>query len=161
MPVSEDSTALLNGTKMKGVDGTEQSGMEEQENGKVNTRREKDGWDKKKLYEVMLFDEIPETQRPNEASHAILEGELCKLDVVDGENNQIVRNQALIHYIADLANSNDTDDIFDYDFVESLLRNGADINCKDTTGQTIFHEVARSWNSDVAIFLVKNGICFF
>ena len=66
-----------------------------------------------------------------------------------------------MHYIADLANSNDADDIFDYDFVESLLRNGADINCKDTTGQTIFHEVARSWNTDVAIFLVKNGKCFF
>ena len=80
--------------------------------------------------------------------------------MVDGENNQIVKNQALMHYIADLANSNDADDVFDYDFVKTLLRNGADINCKDLTGQTIFHEVARSWNPDVAKFLVKNGKCF-
>jgi hypothetical protein len=29
----------------------------------------------------------------------------------------------------------------------------------DTNGQTIFHEVARSWNVDVARFLVENGKC--
>ena len=68
-----------------------------------------------------------------------------------------MRNQALIHYIADLANSNGADDTFDYGFVESLLRNGADINCMDPTGQNMFHEVARSWNTDVAKFLVENG----
>jgi ankyrin repeat protein len=66
----------------------------------------------------------------------------------------------LIHYIADLATRNDTDDIFDYEFVESLLRHGADINCMDPTGQTIFHEVARSWNTDVAMFLVEHGNFF-
>jgi hypothetical protein len=33
--------------------------MEEQEKGKVNTRREKGAWDRKKLYEVMLLEEIP------------------------------------------------------------------------------------------------------
>ncbi len=63
----------------------------------------------------------------------------------------------MIHYIADLANTNDADDIFDYDFVESLLENGADISCKDPNGQTVFHEVARSWNTDVAKFLVEHG----
>jgi hypothetical protein len=29
--------------------------------GKVNTRRTKDGWEKRKLYEVMLLEEIPGT----------------------------------------------------------------------------------------------------
>ncbi|XP_028398325.1 transient receptor potential cation channel subfamily A member 1-like [Dendronephthya gigantea] len=72
-------------------------------------------------------------------------------------DSDIVRNQALLHYLANLANSNDKDDIFDFEFVQSLVRNGADINCMDTNGQTIFHEVARSWNVDVALFLVENG----
>jgi ankyrin repeat protein len=40
-----------------------------------------------------------------------------------------------------------------------VVQNGADINCMDTNGQTIFHEVARSWNVDVARFLVENGKC--
>ena len=67
------------------------------------------------------------------------------------------RNHALIHYIAQLASSNNDNDTFDFSFVESLLKNGADINARDKHGQTIFHEVARSWHLDVAQFLLKNG----
>ena len=62
-----------------------------------------------------------------------------------------------MHYLANLANSNNTNDVFNFEFVESLVRNGADINCMDINGQTIFHEVARSWHVDVALFLVENG----
>ena len=69
-----------------------------------------------------------------------------------------IRNQALIHYIARLASSNNDDDEFDFSFVESLLENGADINTADKYGQTMFHEVARSWNVDVARFLLNRGI---
>ncbi|XP_028398324.1 uncharacterized protein LOC114521948 [Dendronephthya gigantea] len=129
--------------------------MDEQDK-KENTRRNRAGGEKRKLYEVMLLEEIPETKRPNEPTHAVLEGELGEWEV-DGQSNQNVRNHALIHYIADLANSNNPDDVFDYDFVESLLLNGADINCMDPTRQTIFHEVSRSWNTDVAKFLVDQG----
>jgi ankyrin repeat protein len=86
--------------------------------------------------------------------HAVLESAL-----EDSMNNeaQKVRNHALIHYLASLANSNNNDDIFDFDFVQSLIHNGADVNCTDKNGQTIFHEVARSWNLDVALFLLENG----
>jgi ankyrin repeat protein len=46
--------------------------------------------------------------------------------------------------------------------VQSLLDGGANINeAVDTYGQTIFHEVARSWNLDVAAFLLKNGRSIF
>ena len=90
--------------------------------------------------------------------HAVLEGELGESEMVEGREAQNVRNHALIHYLATLANSNSTKDTFDFDFVESLLKNGADINSTDKTGQTVFHEVARSWNLDVATFLIKNGI---
>lgn len=89
--------------------------------------------------------------------HAVLEGELAESEMVEGREAQNVRNRALLHYLASLANSNSTEDRFDFDFVESLLKNGADVNSTDKTGQTVFHEVARSWNCDVASFLLKHG----
>ena len=91
--------------------------------------------------------------------HAVLES---SVDYYDNEGNVIeegqrVRNHALIHYLAFLSNSNDNDDKFDFNFVEQLINNCADINCTDKTGQTICHEVARSWNKDVASFLIERG----
>lgn len=70
-----------------------------------------------------------------------------------------VRNHALIHNIAELAVSNHDNDTFDFAFVQSLLKNGADINAADKYGPTVFHEVARSWHADVAEFLIRNGEC--
>ena len=93
--------------------------------------------------------------------HAVLEGELAESEMIEGKEAQNVRNRALLHYLASLANSNSTKDTFDFDFVESLFKNGADVNSTDKTGQTVFHEVARSWNSDVASFLIKNGKNFY
>ena len=89
--------------------------------------------------------------------HAVLEGELAESEMIEGKEAQNVRNRALLHYLASLANSNSTKDTFDFDFVESLFKNGADVNSADKTGQTVFHEVARSWNVDVAKFLLNNG----
>ena len=96
-----------------------------------------------------------EEKRPNDPTYAVLDSEPGKWEV-DGDTDS-VRNHALLHYLANLANSNNRDDVFNFEFVESLVRNGADINCMDTNGQTIFHEVARSWNVDVAMFLVEHG----
>ena len=90
--------------------------------------------------------------------HAVLSGELAENSSVEVSEGQIVRNRALLQYLASLANSNSTKDKFDFSFVESLLKNGADINSTDKTGQTVFHEVARSWNIDVARFLIKYGM---
>lgn len=45
----------------------------------------------------------------------------------------------------------------DFSFVESLLKNGASVKSSDKHGQTIFHEVARSWHTDVAQFLITQG----
>lgn len=74
------------------------------------------------------------------------------------ENNSILeRNRALLQYIATLADSNDRKDQFNYEFVEALIKGGAEINTTDQYGQSIFHEVARSWNVDVATFLLKHG----
>lgn len=97
-----------------------------------------------------------EEKRPNAPTYAVLDSQPGKWEM-DGKGTNNVRNHALLHYLATLANSNNRDDVFNFEFVESLVRSGADINCMDTNGQTIFHEVARSWNVDVALFLVENG----
>ena len=113
-----------------------------------------------KQYQEQLLKEIPgAADRTNIAMHAVID-----VATAAGENqtrgmeaSMEIRNQALIHYIARLASSNNDDDEFDFSFVESLLKNGANINTADKYGQTIFHEVARSWNVDVARFLLNRG----
>ncbi|XP_028408521.1 uncharacterized protein LOC114531074 [Dendronephthya gigantea] len=110
-----------------------------------------------KPFEEMLLKEIKGSRRTNEPMHAVLEGELSEMKQLEAEEFQNVRNRALIQYLSTLANSNSTKDKFDFDFVESLLKNGADINSADKTGQCVFHEVARSWNIDVAKFLIEHG----
>ena len=96
-------------------------------------------------------------KRPNQPMHAVLESSMDDLQNGMEDEAQKVRNHALIHYLASLASSNSEEDTFDFDFVESLIVNGANINSTDKSGQTIFHEVARSWNLDVASFLIEHG----
>lgn len=116
-----------------------------------------------KEYQEQLLKEIPgAADRTNVAMHAVIDVTAAS-DHDDSaprgmEASTKIRNQALIHYIARLASSNNDNDEFDFSFVESLLKNGADINTADRYGQTIFHEVARSWNVDVARFLLNRGM---
>ena len=115
-------------------------------------------------YEEMLMQEIPgASKKTNQAMHAVLESDLEETEDDQGKGMGAtvkVRNHALIHYIAQLASSNNDNDTFDFSFVESLIKNGADINARDKHGQTIFHEVSRSWHLDVAQFLLKNGVFY-
>ncbi|KAK6191478.1 hypothetical protein SNE40_003156 [Patella caerulea] len=69
----------------------------------------------------------------------------------------VAANRSLIQYFAKLGQSNKDDESVNLDFVESLLNAGADINCMDKFGQTILHEVARAWHTDVARFLIEKG----
>ena len=79
-------------------------------------------------------------------------------NALDESNNSVLeRNRALLQYIATLADSNKKNDKFNYEFVESLVKGGADVNTVDQHGQSMFHEVARSWNVDVAKFLLQHG----
>lgn len=75
------------------------------------------------------------------------------------ENNQaLVSSRALIIYFAKLAKASlDEPQEIDFDFVVEMLSRGADINFTDRHGQTIFHEVARIWDVDVAKFVLENG----
>ena len=45
----------------------------------------------------------------------------------------------------------------DLNFVDSLLQNGADINFPDKSGQTVLHEIARGWHTDVTKFVLQHG----
>lgn len=97
------------------------------------------------------------SSRHNEPVQAVIENKLSDSALREENNSVLERNRALLQYIATLANSNDDEDQFNYEFVESLLKGGAEINTADQYGQSIFHEVARSWNVDVATFLLKHG----
>ena len=68
-----------------------------------------------------------------------------------------LNSRTLIFYFSKLAASSRVEDTVDLDFVEGLLDNGADINMSDKHGQTILHEVARTWHIDVAKFLIEKN----
>jgi hypothetical protein len=115
-----------------------------------------------KNYQEQQLKDIPgASKKTGTVMHAALTSEIDSEDYkVDGrpmKTGKRVRNHALIHYIAKLAVSNHDNDTFDFEFVQSLLKNGADINATDKYGQSVFHEVARSWHADVAEFLIRNG----
>ena len=94
----------------------------------------------------------------NEPVHAALGKDLDENQMRLSSEESLIRNRALLHYMATLAISNSETDKFNYEFVQSLLDGGGNLNeAMDGYGQTIFHEVARSWNLDVARFLLKNG----
>ncbi|XP_060072617.1 transient receptor potential cation channel subfamily V member 3-like [Ylistrum balloti] len=64
-------------------------------------------------------------------------------------------NRSLIDYFAKLGRSTNPAEVIDLDFVETLLKSGAQINCTDKHGQSLLHEVARTWHVDVAKFLLE------
>ena len=45
----------------------------------------------------------------------------------------------------------------DFGSILAILELGADINTRDLYGQTILHEIAREWHTDVAKFFIQNG----
>ncbi|XP_074640944.1 uncharacterized protein LOC141898762 [Tubulanus polymorphus] len=69
----------------------------------------------------------------------------------------VASNRTLLQYFARLGATFDMTERLDLEFVYSLFRNGARLDCCDKYGQTIFHEVARAWHPDVAKFLIENG----
>ena len=66
-------------------------------------------------------------------------------------------NQALLQYFAKLSSSVVVDDALDLEHIQSLLREGASVNTSDRFGQTLLHEVSRTWGVDVAQFFVEQG----
>lgn len=70
----------------------------------------------------------------------------------------IAASRALIIYFAKLAKASlEHEQELDFEFMEGLLGEGADLNFTDRYGQTVLHEVARIWHVDVARFVLENG----
>ncbi|KAJ8033013.1 Serine/threonine-protein phosphatase 6 regulatory ankyrin repeat subunit C [Holothuria leucospilota] len=69
-------------------------------------------------------------------------------------------NKELISYFCNLANLDDTDTEvqLDLEYVDGLIQRGASVNCTDRYGQSILHEVARTWEVEVAEFLIERGV---
>ena len=53
----------------------------------------------------------------------------------------VAHNRNLIEYFARLSLSGDDNESINLEYVETVLKNGADIDCTDKYGQSIFHEV--------------------
>lgn len=77
---------------------------------------------------------------------------------IEDSNRALVSSRALIIYFAKLAKASlDEPQELDFDFLEEMISRGGDVNFTDIHGQTIFHEVARIWNVDVAKFFIEHG----
>jgi len=61
----------------------------------------------------------------------------------------------LIKYFAEICA--DEDKQFNSDLVAQMLALGADINARDSNGQTCMHLVAINWQREVAVFLKEKG----
>ncbi|BHF77042.1 hypothetical protein SprV_0502014400 [Sparganum proliferum] len=81
-----------------------------------------------------------------------------------------MKASALLHYFCDIRQTADhlpTGDAqkpdhpvasyVDMDKILQILKDGADINCTDDYGQTIMHEVAGSWTTELAKLMVEQG----
>lgn len=72
------------------------------------------------------------------------------------KNKRAAGSKALIIYFAKMARKGSKETI-DYRFLDSLFKGGAYINVGDKHGQSILHEVARNWNTDVAKYFIQKG----
>lgn len=75
-----------------------------------------------------------------------LDYEIGKIDDVDGHSGSnkhmlLAHNRNLIEYFARICQSQDPCECIDLEYIASLLNSGANINCTDKYGQSVFHEV--------------------
>lgn len=82
-------------------------------------------------------------------------------NIVSGPDNPNVANAELIGYFGHLSVSADPNINVDLDYLELILKRGADINTTDQYGQTVLHEVSEgcSWISK-GVFLLKKSRSF-
>ena len=73
------------------------------------------------------------------------------------KGTRIASCKALLIYFSKIGKSYDEHDEIDLNFLSALMECGADINISDKHGQTVLHEVARAWHTDVARFVCENG----
>ena len=128
--------------------------IEEVRNLKAEKRRATPGTLDSDLEGVNFEDD--KTKKPTKRRGRIRRRSFTVSDIED-RATAIASSKALITYFAKLGKSVDVYDEIDLKFLVALLETKADINACDKHGQTIFHEVAREWHTDIARFLIENG----
>ncbi|GAA6110425.1 transient receptor potential channel pyrexia [Tachysurus ichikawai] len=78
-------------------------------------------------------------------------------DVVDGDPKVHHLNKRLLDHFRTLAANNEDSDEVDLQYLNEILRDGADPNSADKYGQTTLHEISRAWNVDVMRFFLERG----
>ena len=84
----------------------------------------------------------------------------CRPDLkseCDGKVKPEDPNQALLQYFARLSGSGCVDESLDWEHIQSLLRKGASVNTSDRFGQSLLHEVSRTWGIEVAQFFIEQS----
>lgn len=82
---------------------------------------------------------------------------VARRSIDETKRRKVAKSKELIHYFVSLARDEDKNSAVNLDYVERLLLEGADPNHGDKHGQTVLHEVARIWHTDVARFFIENG----
>ncbi|XP_002157093.2 uncharacterized protein LOC100200850 isoform X1 [Hydra vulgaris] len=107
-----------------------------------------------KLVKIATLQEYEEKVSNTNAATQFPFEELKQYDVEF--NSKEEADFALIIYFKNLSFKEDEDAYFDYKFVDHVLKQ-ADVNALDKYGQTLMHEVAREWNTDVGVYLKSKG----
>ena len=92
---------------------------------------------------------LEDAKLKGEFEESLLPGALCNSNLRGAGVLSNASSSGLLNYFQKLAHSPEGE-LIDLEFIDSLLRVGADINVTDMYGQTIMHEVAREWSIDVA-----------
>lgn len=97
---------------------------------------------------------------PIEDGTALANIKIASLESMHKENNsesdRNAANKALINYFSYLGTSGPNVKV-EFNYLENLLKH-ADINTRDLHGQSIFHEVAREWHTDLAFYVKSHGL---
>ncbi|XP_032220659.1 transient receptor potential cation channel subfamily A member 1 isoform X2 [Nematostella vectensis] len=113
-------------------------------------------------YSVLENNDSDEEEEPGSSQETTASGKDSQTTLQDPKlksKDEITKsaNKALLVYFAKLSSSIDLCDKVNFEYLQSLLDKGADVNTRDKHGQTILHEAARSWGVDTARFLIQKG----
>ncbi|XP_063309058.1 transient receptor potential cation channel subfamily A member 1-like [Pelobates fuscus] len=64
-------------------------------------------------------------------------------------------SSTILKYFIHLAK--DEEEQINFHLIDTLIKDGSDVNEGDRFGQTVMHEVAKSWHTDVAQFLIERN----
>ena len=92
---------------------------------------------------------IDDAKLKGEFEESLIPGALSSTSPNDNSGKANASSSGLLNYFQKLSHSPEGE-LIDLEFIDSLLRVGADVNVTDIYGQTIMHEIAREWSIGAA-----------